>query len=293
MSNNTTRDQLDMRNPTYAALFGSVTVLGLPFNIVSLWILVRHHSQKSPTNVLMVNLVISDTLLIVSLPMRIYFYATGTWPLNNVACIIFTMLFQNNIRSSSTFITCVSIDRLLAVVYPLKSSHLRTASNAKKCVAIIWLLLCVVNIPESVKFSRNMDNFNATTCFEFHHEQLWQPPLLYLQPVLVLILLAINVVSTALVCWKLHRHLQDSVVKNKVNVMLIFVLNLMMFVVCFLPLSLIVLIKSREYTSLICLASVNCCLDPLLYYFSFDGFYKKKSDASTFLRPEQLMTLTN
>ncbi|XP_070827084.1 lysophosphatidic acid receptor 5b [Chaetodon trifascialis] len=284
--------ELGMRNTAYALVFGSVTTLGLPLNALSLWILLRRHSLKSPNAVFMVNLAVSDLLLVISLPMRVYFYATGTWPLGPMACIWITMLFRNNIRSSSIFITFICVDRLLAVVYPLRSRRVRTSSNAWKSAALVWLFVLLVNIQESVHFSRFLKENNETTCFEFRRCQT--SPLRYFQPVLVFTMLAINVVCTALVSWTLHRHLSDSArVDNKVNVMLIFVMNLMMFTVFFLPVSLAVIFKSWRpaFTALICLASVNCCLDPLLYYFSFDGFWRRKEDVDTSLSRQQLNTV--
>ncbi|KAK9520496.1 hypothetical protein VZT92_020378 [Zoarces viviparus] len=278
----------DMRNTGYALAFGSVMTVGLPLNAASLWILLSRHSLKSPSAIFMVNLAISDLLLVITLPMRVYFYATGAWPLGSMACICITMLFRNNIRSSSIFITFISVDRLLAVVYPLRSRHLRTVSNTWKAVALAWLFVVVVNIPESIDFSRFLNNYNESTCFEFRHRRLQTasstPALAYIQPTLVLAMLAVNIVSTALVSLTLRTHLNDSArVRNKVNVMLIFAMNLMMFAVFFLPVSLAVFFKSwvPSFTPLICLASVNCCLDPLLYYFSFDGFWRRKEDAET------------
>jgi len=50
------------------AIFVSVALLGLPLNIVFLWILLSHHRIKSPSTVLMINLALSDLLLVVSLP---------------------------------------------------------------------------------------------------------------------------------------------------------------------------------------------------------------------------------
>lgn len=276
-----------MKNTTYTLVFGSVMTLGLPLNAVSLWIFVRRHSLKSPSAVYMVNLVISDLLLIISLPMRVYFYATGKWPLGKMPCIWITMLFHNNIRSSAIFITFICVDRLLAVVYPLRTRNLRTLSKAWKAVLFIWVCVLLLNIPESVFFSKFLSNLTEVTCFEFPCEPE-HGILKYLQPALVLTLLAVNVVSTALVSLTLQKFLSDSArVKNKVNVMLIFIMNLIMFTVFFLPVSLAVFFQDRTlHNKLLCLASVNCCLDPLLYYFSFDGFWKKKEDSDIYLQGE-------
>lgn len=272
---------LRWRNPAYSAVFGSAMTLGLPLNAVSLWILLRRHKVHSPSAVFMVNLAISDLLLVVSLPPRVYFYATGRWPLGNQICLWITMLFRNNIRSSSIFITFICVDRLLAVVYPLRTRHLRTTSNACKAVAVVWVFVVVWNIPEGWHFSAFLNFCKDCKCFEFTC-----PPksvLEYLQPMLVLLMLAVNIVCTIMVSVTLRRHVSESAkVINKVNVMLIFIMNLIMFAIFFLPVSLATLIERwAPRTALLCLASVNCCLDPLLYYFSFDGFWKRKEDVDS------------
>nr|XP_020442359.1 lysophosphatidic acid receptor 6-like [Monopterus albus] len=261
----------------YAVAFGCILVLGLPLNAVSLWILLRRHNLKSPSAVFMINLAISDLLLVISLPMRVYFYATGTWPMSRMACRSITMLFRDNIRSSCIFITFISVDRLLAVVYPLRSRHLRTSSNAWRAAALIWLFLLLLHIPEFVDSARDLNNYTQSTCFEFLPRRP-RSAMQYFQAVLVFTMLAVNIVSTALVSWTLHKHVTDSArVNKKMNVMLIFVMNLVMFTICFLPLSIGLLMTSApsHLTPLICLTTVNCCLDPLLYYFSLDAFWKK------------------
>ncbi|XP_017277504.1 lysophosphatidic acid receptor 6-like [Kryptolebias marmoratus] len=276
-----------MTNLVYALIYGSVVAVGLPLNAISLWILLRHHGSKSPSAVFMINLVISDLLLIASLIMRVHYYSLGTWQFGWLACICFTMLFRNNIRTSSIFITFISVDRLLAVVYPLRSRNLRTTSKAVRGAVFVWLMIIGVNVPESVGFSRDLDN---CTCFEFNNsatnrtEQSSEEFAVgCFQLVLLFTLLVVNIVSTAMVSWTLHRNLNESAkVKNKLNVNLIFAMNLMMFTVFFLPVSLVVFFVDLR-SVLSCLASTNCCLDPLLYYFSFDGFWKKKEDVETSL----------
>ncbi|KAJ3590430.1 hypothetical protein NHX12_008381 [Muraenolepis orangiensis] len=78
----------------YAVVFGCVVLLGFPLNAASLWILVRRHRLKSPSAVVMINLAASDLLLVLSLPLRVYFHATGAWALGVHACVWITMLFR-------------------------------------------------------------------------------------------------------------------------------------------------------------------------------------------------------
>uniref|UniRef100_A0A3B3Y394 G-protein coupled receptors family 1 profile domain-containing protein n=2 Tax=Poecilia mexicana TaxID=48701 RepID=A0A3B3Y394_9TELE len=276
----------DMSYLVYVIIYGCIIAVGLPLNIISLWILLRHHGRKSPSVVFMANLVVSDLLLILSLSMRVYFYAMERWHLGGMWCVWFTMLFRNNIRTSSIFITFISVDRLLAVVYPLRSRLVRTPVNAVKGSVLIWAIVVLVNVPESVVFLRNFDN---QTCFANTNQtsrrngEILELTIGYFQLVLLLTMLTVNIISTVMVSCTLQRHLSESAkVNNKLNVMLIFAMNLMMFAVFFLPVSLVVFFDHLR-PELSCLASVNCCLDPVLYYFSFDGFWKRKEDVETSL----------
>ncbi|KAM9359151.1 lysophosphatidic acid receptor 6-like [Symphorus nematophorus] len=277
---NTTMEYQLEPKPVYALVYGCIMTLGLPLNAVSLWILLRRHSLKSTNAIFMVNLAIADLLLIISFPLRIYFYATGTWPLGVVACILVKVLFFSNIQSSVIFITFISMDRLLAVVYPLRSRHLRTSSNAWKAAALIWLFVLVASIPESVCSYRLLKNYTESACFELHNYKTANiPAMAYFWIVLVLTMLAINIVCTSLVSMTIHRHLSNSArVNNKVNVILIFVMSFLMFTLCFLPVTVVLITQSTAIMPFVCLASANCCLDPLLYYFSLDAFWKKKED---------------
>ncbi|XP_063350136.1 lysophosphatidic acid receptor 6-like [Pelmatolapia mariae] len=274
-SNSTTEDER-----VYAGIFGCIMVIGLPLNAVSLWILLRRHSLKSPNAVFMVNLALSDLLAIISLPMRIYHHATGT-PLGIITCLLSLILFRNNLRSSASFITFISVDRLLAVVYPLRSRHLRTSCNAWKGAALVWGFFLVVNIPEAIGFVKHIQNHTEHICFQSHYyKSVTRSAIIYLQIVLLVTMLAVNIVCTVMVSWTLHNHLSDSAkVRNKVNVMLIFAINLVIFCTCFLPMPIHVLTKSKtSITPLVCLTVLSCCLDPLMYYISFDSFWKKKED---------------
>nr|XP_024655461.1 lysophosphatidic acid receptor 6-like [Maylandia zebra] len=274
-SNSSTED-----DRVYAGIFGCIMVIGLPLNAVSLWILLRRHSLKSPNAVFMVNLALSDLLAIMSLPMRIYHHATGT-SLGIITCLFSLIIFRNNLRSSASFITFISVDRLLAVVYPLRSRHLRTSCNAWKGAALVWGVLLVVNIPEGIGFVKHVQNHTDHICFQSHYyKSVTRSAIIYLQIVLLVTMLAVNIVCTVMVSWTLHKHLSDSAkVRNKVNVMLIFAINLFIFCTCFLPMPLHAVTKSKgKIAPLAFLTVLSCCLDPLMYYFSFDSFWKKKED---------------
>uniref|UniRef100_A0A8C6UQK9 Lysophosphatidic acid receptor 5b n=1 Tax=Neogobius melanostomus TaxID=47308 RepID=A0A8C6UQK9_9GOBI len=268
----------------YAVVFGTIMSIGFPLNAIAIWILLRHHSLKSPNVIFMLNLAIADLLLACSLPLKVYFYATGVWPLGYTACIGVRVLFHVNICTSSIFITFISVDRVLAVVYPLRSLHIRTARNAVKAVILAWLLLIIIAILRCIEFGEHLKHYNKYSCFEYrlYADNPRSDPVKIFQLILVLVLLVVNVVSTVLVFLTLRRNVKDlPKVNNRVNVMLLFVMSLIMFIICFLPKTIGSFIKGHDtmYLKCICIAATNCCLDPVLYYFSLDAFWKKKEES--------------
>ncbi|XP_055053252.1 lysophosphatidic acid receptor 5b [Misgurnus anguillicaudatus] len=281
-------------------VYALVLAVGLPLNTVSLWVLLRRHGLRSSSAVLMINLAASDMLLALSLPLRVYFYATLRWPFGTAMCTAAVMLFRINIRTSCIFITLISLDRLSALVFPLRSRSLRTSGFASKCCCLVWILIILLCIQESVNYTRALNNSPCGSnifCFEVQVEGVRTVALG--QATFFLILLLINIVSTVMVICALRKRpsVDAAKVNNKMSVILIFFVNMMVFIVFILPFSLqlmMVTIKNEEkehrggsdsLRALICLASVNCCLDPLIYYFSLDSFWQDKSksqgDATT------------
>ncbi len=275
-----------------AVVYGLVLSVGLPLNTLSLWILLRTHGFRSPCAVLMVNLAVSDLLLALSLPLRVYFYATLQWPFGPATCTAALMLFRVNIRTSCIFITLISVDRMIALVFPLRSRSLRTSACALKSCALVWILITVLCIPEIIKLydALEVKGCSNIPCFEI---QASSRVIALSQAIFLLILLLVNIVSTVVVIIVLRKRPSAGAAKvnNKMNVILIFVVNMLVFIIFFLPFTLQLLRnndsnRGKAIRTLVCLASVNCCLDPLIYYFSLDSFWQdtgtRQTDAGTY-----------
>ncbi|KAL2096247.1 hypothetical protein ACEWY4_008395 [Coilia grayii] len=276
-----------------ALVYGGALVLGLPLNAASLWVLLRRHGLKSPSAVLMIHLATSDLLLVLSLPLRVLYLARGAWTLGPAICTATTMLFRNNIRTSSIFITLISLDRLLAVVFPLRARPLRTVPCASRACACVWLLVCVVSVPEGLKLHASLP---PRTCFE-GVGGLGVPALA--QSGLLGALLVVNVACTGLVVRALRRRAlveegghthtpayTHTPAHTHTRVTLVLGLNLLTFCVFFVPFAVVRLglcsvWPPPTFRAAVCLASLNCCFDPLVYYCSLDGFWRPHTHACT------------
>ncbi|XP_051966184.1 lysophosphatidic acid receptor 4-like [Xyrauchen texanus] len=295
LTNSTCIDDSEWKSDSFrllvsAVVYGLVLVVGLPLNAISLWILLRRHGLRSPGAVLMINLAASDLLLALSLPLRVYFYATLNWPFGAGTCTTAILLFRINIRTSCIFITLISVDRLLALVFPLRSRSLRTSAFACKCSSLVWILITILCIPEGVNLYSALKacHHHHLPCFEFQVAAKGSRITGLGQAIFLLILLVVNIVSTVMVIVVLRKRPSGDATKvnNKMSVMLIFVVNMLVFIVFFLPFTLQLLTLNDKNNgevlrAFICLASINCCLDPLIYYFSLDSFWQDKGKIQT------------
>ncbi|KPP60067.1 hypothetical protein Z043_121959 [Scleropages formosus] len=206
-----------------AVIYSLALLVGLPLNVLSLWVLVRRHGLRSANTVIMTHLAVSDLLLILTLPLRIYNYVSSSWPFGAVLCKVAILVFRTNILSSSFFITFISVDRMLAVSYPLRSRTLRTPRTSWIACVAVWLLAVIYCLPE-INCKQGKD---STKCFRLLNsnstnsssgkDTIGSPPVyVYILVICLVLLFLINLTSTATVIRTLCRrhflsfHLQKS-----------------------------------------------------------------------------------
>ncbi|KAK7159745.1 hypothetical protein R3I94_005929 [Phoxinus phoxinus] len=291
--NNTECNTSHFRYPLFTSTYSIVLLFGFPLNSVSLWILLcRNGLKKSVPVIYMANLALSDLLFIISLPFRIIYFATGRWTLGNALCMIPGTLFAVNIYSSSLFITLISVDRMLAVVYPIRSRPLRTAPVAWALSMTVWLLIAGLAVPTAINHPQNEDtDCNVTRCFEKYTPDEWKQGFIILCCTTffgILVPFGIILGCTVAVVRQLRSYSKTSSCDaelSKSKIVNLFLSNLLIYAICFIPFHIAFILlglskteilpgeKSLDFyfnlqTVTMCMASTNSCLDPLIYYFS-------------------------
>lgn len=82
--------------------------------------------QRNELGVYLINLSVADLLYISTLPLWIdYFLQRDDWIHGQESCKLFGFIFYTNIYVSIAFLCCISLDRYLAVAYPLRFAKVR------------------------------------------------------------------------------------------------------------------------------------------------------------------------
>lgn len=301
---NCTKDEF--KYMLYSTVFSMVFILGLIFNVVAIYIFVCRLKVRNETTTYMLNLVVSDTLFVLSLPFRMFYFINRKWPFGNALCKISVALFYTNMYGSILFLTCISVDRFLAIVYPFASRTLRTKRKARIACCAVWLLLLSCGIPAGFLMDTTSSNTGTQYCFEKFSNSQWASKVsrvvVFMETVGFLIPLMINFICSMKVLQTL-RH-PESISRggqlNKTKILRMIVVHLLIFCFCFIPynvnLVFYTLVRSQVITNCtvemvvrtiypvaFCIAVTNCCFDPVIYYFTSETIQnsiKRKSCAA-------------
>uniref|UniRef100_G3U9E6 G-protein coupled receptors family 1 profile domain-containing protein n=1 Tax=Loxodonta africana TaxID=9785 RepID=G3U9E6_LOXAF len=258
-------------------------LVGLPLNLMALVIFVgklRH--RPVAVDVLLLNLTISDLILLLFLPFRMVEAANGMrWPLPFFLCPFSGFLFFTTIYLTSLFLAAVSIERFLSVAYPVWYKTRPRPGQAVLVSGACWLLAAghcsVVYVIELSEGSSHSPNTNGTCYLEFQEYQLaiLLPVRLEMAVVLFGMPLLITSYCYSQLVWILSKGASHHRRKRVAGLVAATLLN---FLVCFGPYNVSHVVgyvrgespSWRGYVLL--LSTLNSCIDPFVYYFSSSGF---------------------
>ncbi|XP_035291570.1 proteinase-activated receptor 2-like [Anguilla anguilla] len=273
-----------------------VVAISLPLNGMAIWVFLFRTKKKHPAAIYMANLALSDLLFVIWIPLKIAYHFNGNdWIFGEALCKVLVGFFYANMYCSILFIACLSVQRYWAIAHPL--SHQRKNNKIATGISIaIWVFIWLTTIPLYLyEQTAKIKDLGITTCHDVNIiTDLENPfsdvkyPFFYFTFMWVFVFLIPTVVIiVAYVC--LLRTLGDSMMdesttKNRRKAVLLIITVLVTFLVCFVPSNIMLLIHYSLlkngvmnngyafYIVTLCLASLNSCLDPLIYYYVSEDF---------------------
>lgn len=295
----------------YGVVYSVAFVLGLVTNCASLFVFCCRMKMRNETTLFMTNLALSDLVFVFTLPFKIFYNVNRHWPFGDWLCKLSGGAFITNIYGSMLFLTCISVDRFLAIVYPFRSRSVRSRRNAALVCAAIWLLILGGGMSVTFFSATNRGAQSSTTCFEGFSKNTWKTYLsritIFIEIVGFLIPLLINLACSSMVLRTLRKPATlCQIGTNKERVLRMIVVHLAIFIVCFVPYNSVLFVYAMVrtqalvscwverlartlYPITLCVATFNCCFDPVVYYFTSESFQKSLTTGKGPLRPGETL----
>ncbi|XDV30356.1 hypothetical protein PO909_033291 [Leuciscus waleckii] len=224
--------------PIFYCLIFVISVAG---NSLVLWITCQSKQKMNSTTMYLINLAISDTLFTLALPGRITYYIRGfDWPFGDFLCRLTAMIFYSNTYVSIAFMSCISVDRYLAMLHRQRCQRLRKTKVVRGICTLVWVVVLLETSPLLFR-SIVEDRPGHRTCMEFSkfdsHKMTYG--LLIACVIGFCLPLGLILCSYSKVSCKLYKTAKENPVTNKSgsnsrakNMILLILLS---FMVCFSP----------------------------------------------------------
>ncbi|XP_045921283.1 lysophosphatidic acid receptor 6 [Micropterus dolomieu] len=264
-------------------MYSFIAIVGLIFNLIALVFFFSYSKSKSQTIVYMTNLAIADLLLILTLPMRIY-YHLGFNGLPQWLCDGLGLVLKANMYGSIFLLTCICFDRCMAVSFPMSTLIQEGRKKAPLVCLGIWILTFGASLP--IYLSNRNYSVNEH-CFD--NLPIYAIQLTVVLPTL-LVGFGIPLVIMLICSWCMVRAIRQSTVvqtnlvdSRKIQRMI--ATSILIFVLSFLPYHATLVLLSMYRANTPCpilaayrysmmVACLNTVLDPVAYYFTTDTFRK-------------------
>ncbi|KYO25461.1 free fatty acid receptor 2-like [Alligator mississippiensis] len=259
------------------AIYIITFITGLPTNLLALVTFVRQVRRRpNPGTVLLLNLTVSDLLLLLFLPFKMAEAGTNmTWQLPAILCPITNYCYYTCIYVSTLFLTGLGVDRYLSVAFPVQYKLRRRPAYAVAASMAFWVLACAhCSIVFIGHYYRN-HGMNQRCYDDFSSDQLHVVLPFRLELSLVLFWLPATITIFCYVNFvRILLALPNIPQRRKHRAVGLAVATLANFVICFAPYNISHVVGFVEKRSppwriyALLLSTFNASLDPVVFYFS-------------------------
>ncbi|XP_055501715.1 P2Y purinoceptor 14-like [Leucoraja erinacea] len=290
-----------------------IFAIGIILNSLAFWVYFCHIPNTNAIIFYLKNLVIADSLLVLSLPIKILKDNRPSANLNKAYCSFIACIFYLNMYSSVFFLAYIAATRYLKIVRPLRNYAFRNLKTAKRLSLGTWSILLLLAILFAILI--NKDNkpklSNSPICLR---DGVGQRAIYFFAHTAGLVMFFV-VLAGICYCYlqistQLHLLPSSPSLKKQTKAKNNILILLVVFFICFVPYHIIKLPYILSQTELISdcywqrvlyyakessllLSTLNACFDPVIYFLFCKAFRSKLGLDKRALEPNEISVPAN
>uniref|UniRef100_G3N794 G-protein coupled receptors family 1 profile domain-containing protein n=1 Tax=Gasterosteus aculeatus TaxID=69293 RepID=G3N794_GASAC len=255
-------------------LFSSISLLTVALNLLVI-ISISHFKQlQTPTNLLLLSLAFSGLFVGIFLIFQIMLI-DGCWLLGDVMCSLWLILSSFITSSSIGTMALISVDRYVAICYPMHYFTKVKPKRVQVCVCLCWMFAALFNsvlLKDTLQHPGRYNSCIGVCVIEINYiASLLDLIVSFLFPITVIIILYVRIFVVSM---------KVTVKKSEMKAARNLGVVVVVFLICFCPYCCFVLTSQNNlYTAssviiVIWLLYFNSCLNPLIYAVLYPWFRK-------------------
>ena len=142
-----------------AFLYGSISIIAVIGNGLVILVIVKNKKMQTVTNIFIANLALADVIIgLFSIPFQFQAALLQKWVVADFMCSMAPFVKNVSVCVSVFTLTVISIDRYIAVIYPLKAGFKERV--AAVVLAFIWIFSCASSVPDALYLYVTMEQEN-------------------------------------------------------------------------------------------------------------------------------------
>nr|XP_015825127.2 growth hormone secretagogue receptor a [Nothobranchius furzeri] len=114
-------------------------LVGVAGNVMTILVVSRFRDMRTTTNLYLCSMAVSDLLIFLCMPLDLYrMWRYRPWRFGDALCKLFQFVSESCTYSTILNITALSVERYLAVCFPLRAKALVTKKRVRALIFVLW-----------------------------------------------------------------------------------------------------------------------------------------------------------
>ncbi|XP_032402505.1 growth hormone secretagogue receptor a [Xiphophorus hellerii] len=134
-------------------------LVGVAGNVMTILVVSKYRDMRTTTNLYLCSMAVSDLLIFLCMPLDLYrMWRYRPWRLGDALCKLFQFVSESCTYSTILNITALSVERYLAICFPLRAKALVTKGRVRALICILWTVSLFSAGPVFVMVGVERDN---------------------------------------------------------------------------------------------------------------------------------------